>query len=102
MSLIHAVTGNGLVRSLVNQSFHAWSGHRMGSLGRSSPVDVQKAVLRKLVSKARNTRFGSDHQFSSIRNVADYQSAVPLRTYEQFWDEYLMSAYPRAENLAWP
>lgn len=73
MSLIHAVTGNYFVRSLVNQSFHAWSRYRMGSLASASPVDVQKAVLRRLVKKARNTRFGTDHQFNSIRNVSDFQ-----------------------------
>lgn len=102
MSLIHAVTGNGLVRSIVNQSFHAWAGHRIGSLARCSAVETQKTVLRKLVKKAERTRFGIDHQFSSIRSASDFQSAVPLRTYEQFWDEYLKAVYPRAENLSWP
>jgi hypothetical protein len=102
MSLIHAVTGNSLVRTVVNQSFHAWAGQRMGSQARANAVETQKAVIRSLTKKARKTKFGVDHQFSSIRSVADYQSAVPVRTYEQFWDEYLKAVYPRAENLSWP
>ncbi|MFM1803099.1 MAG: hypothetical protein RJA81_2451 [Planctomycetota bacterium] len=102
MSFIQSVSGNSLVRSLVNNSFHAWAGWRMGSLKRLSPVETQKAVLRSLVRKAAKTRFGIDHQFSSIRSASDYQSAVPVRTYEQFWNEYLKDVYPRAENLSWP
>ncbi len=58
--------------------------------------------MRWLVRKAAGTRFGQDHQFRSIRKVDDFQSAVPVRTYEQFWNEYLRDSYPRAENLTWP
>jgi hypothetical protein len=102
MSLIQSVTGNLAARSLVNTSFHAWAGWRMASLARTNAVEAQKYVLRSLTHKAARTRFGLDHQFGSIRSAADFQSAVPLRTYEQFWDEYLKNAFPRAENLAWP
>lgn len=102
MSLIQTLTGNPAVRSAVNTSFHAWAKWRIGSLARSNPVEAQKATLRHLVKKAAKTKFGQDHQFSSIRSAADYQAAVPVRTYEQFWDEYLKAVFPRAENLAWP
>lgn len=102
MSLIQSVTGNWATRSAVNTGFHSWAGWRMGSLARSSPVEAQKATLRYLTSKAAGTKFGQDHQFRSIRGAADFQSAVPLRTYEQFWDEYLKHAYPRVENISWP
>lgn len=102
MSLIQTISGNTLVRSAVNSSFHAWAGWRMGNLNRSSAKELQKELLRKLVHKAKHTKFGRDHQFSSIRSASDFQSAVPVRTYEQYWDEYLKSVFPRAENLSWP
>ena len=34
--------------------------------------------------------------------VADFQSAVPLRTYEALWNDYLRDRYPVFENLTWP
>ena len=34
--------------------------------------------------------------------MADYQKAVPLRTYEALWNEYLRASYPVFENLTWP
>ena len=102
MSLIQTLTGNPAVRSVVNNSFHAWAGWRIGSLNRTNAVEAQKLLLKKLIKKAAKTRFGQDHQFNSIRSAADFQSAVPIRTYEKFWDEYLKNVFPRAENLAWP
>ena len=37
-----------------------------------------------------------------IRSVADFQRAVPVRTYEALWDAYLRDAYPVFDNLTWP
>jgi len=34
--------------------------------------------------------------------VADFQSAVPLRTYETLWNDYLRDAYPLFDDLTWP
>lgn len=102
MSLLRSVSGAPTTRAVVNAGFHVWSRWRIGSLNRSDPVAIQRETMRWLVRKAAGTRFGQDHQFRSIRKVEDFRSAVPVRTYEQFWNEYLQSAYPRAENLAWP
>jgi hypothetical protein len=102
MSLIQTVSGARSTRSIINSSFHAWSRWRIGSLARADAVSVQRDMMRWLVRKASGTRFGQDHQFRSIQKVEDFQSAIPIRTYEQFWEEYLKDAHPRAENLTWP
>jgi hypothetical protein len=52
--------------------------------------------------KARATRFGRDHHFGTLQTVDDFQRAVPLRTYEDLWREYLRDQYPIFENLTWP
>ena len=52
--------------------------------------------------RARATQFGRDHRFGSIKTVRDYQAAVPLRTYEQLWDDYLSDSYPILNDLTWP
>jgi hypothetical protein len=59
-------------------------------------------MLRRLIRRARRTRFGRDHGFDRIEGVNDYQSAVPLRTYESLWEEYLRDRYPVFEDLTWP
>jgi len=46
------------------------------------PAAAQQAVFEDILSKAKLTRFGRDHGFSSIKNHADYIKAVPVRDYE--------------------
>jgi hypothetical protein len=67
-----------------------------------SPVDLQRLQLLNLVKKAANTRFGKQYSFSSINTVEEYQKRVPLRTYEQFWNEYWKEPFPKLENCTWP
>ena len=69
---------------------------------RSTRSQAQERMLRSLVRKAQDTRFGRDHGFDAIRSVADFQAAVPLRTYEDLWNDYLRDHYPVFDNLTWP
>ena len=62
---------------------------------RGRPGRSPGETLLDLVRKAGDTRFGRDHGFAAIRSVADFQARVPLRTYEDLWDEYLKDAVPR-------
>ncbi len=66
------------------------------------PVRAQELQLRRLVKKARATRFGRDHRFEAIDSVSAFQRAVPIRTYEALWDDYLRASYPVFDNLTWP
>jgi hypothetical protein len=34
--------------------------------------------------------------------VADFQAAVPLRHYEDFWGEWWQSDFPRLTDVSWP
>ena len=62
----------------------------------------QERVLRSLVRKARRPGSAATTGSTAIRSVADFQAAVPLRTYEDLWDDYLRDRYPVFENLTWP
>jgi hypothetical protein len=75
---------------------------RTRNIASQDPVQVQAASLLRLVTKARQTRFGRDHGFERIRTIADFQAAVPLRTYEALWNDYLRAHYPVFDNLTWP
>lgn len=100
-SLLNLV-GAGPVRAVVNAGFHTYAAARVRELAHLDPAHAQRKLLQDLVQTARNTRFGRDHHFDSIQTVEDYQKAVPIRTYEQLWQDYLKAAYPILEDLCWP
>jgi hypothetical protein len=90
------------VRTLVNRGFRTTAQRRLARLDQADPVRVQERTLLGLVRRARATRFGRDHGFASIQSVADFQRAVPLRTYDDIWTLYLRDRYPVFDNLTWP
>jgi hypothetical protein len=79
-----------------------FAGARARALAAQNPAHVQTAQLLSLVRAAQNTAFGKAHGFNSIRSVAEYQQRVPLRSYEQFWEEFWKPAFPRLTNCTWP
>ncbi|AGA25978.1 GH3 family domain-containing protein [Singulisphaera acidiphila] len=96
------IAGSPPVRSLVNRTFHWNARRRVQQLESAHATLVQERMLMRLVGKAKGTRFGRDHRFGSIRSVADFQDAVPLRSYEDLWRQYLRDQYPIFDNLTWP
>jgi hypothetical protein len=76
--------------------------YRRRRLRRQDPVEAQRRELRKLLAKARDTRFGREHGFAAIDDVAAYQAAAPLRSYEAMWKEYWQPSFPRLTDCAWP
>ena len=55
-----------------------------------------------LVGRAAATRFGRDHGFARIRDRRDFQEAVPLRRYEDFWSAYWQPAFPNLIDCTGP
>ena len=66
-----------------------------------NPEEVQQGVLRSLVHRARGTRFARQHEFGAIRTLGDYRERVPIRTYEEFWDNYWRDSFPRLVDCTW-
>ncbi|MBM3491460.1 MAG: GH3 auxin-responsive promoter family protein [Alphaproteobacteria bacterium] len=75
---------------------------RLAKLQRIDPVATQERTLLGLVGRARDTRFGRDHDFARIRSVADFQARVPLRQFEDFWTDYFKALWPLLDNVSWP
>jgi hypothetical protein len=46
------------------------------------PEKTQQKVFKKLITLAKNTSFGKDHNFSSINSFQDFIKHVPVRDYE--------------------
>jgi hypothetical protein len=46
------------------------------------PAKTQKKLLFDIIRKNRNTLYGKEHGFSSIKTVEDFQKKVPVNNYE--------------------
>ena len=46
------------------------------------PSHAQTRLLLKLLRRNRDTRFGREHSFATIKSYAEYTEAVPVQTYE--------------------
>jgi hypothetical protein len=44
--------------------------------------EVQRRLLTEMVARHRDTAFGRDHGFASVRNYGDFRSVVPVGNYE--------------------
>ncbi|NLF24439.1 MAG: GH3 auxin-responsive promoter family protein [Deltaproteobacteria bacterium] len=75
---------------------------RTAQLRAQDYAETQKEQLAKLIFAAQGTKFGQDHMFSKISSISEYQSVVPLRYYENFWEDYWKADFPRLINCTWP
>lgn len=102
MSFADLLTGNRLIRWAADGLLARFARKRTLFLDAADPAALQERTLLKLVYKARNTRFGKEHDFAAIHSIADYQERVPVRDYEAFWTNYWQTSYPRLDNITWP
>ncbi len=102
MSFADVVTGNRIVRRAADAIVSRVARQRTAFLDTANLAETQLKTLLGLLHKARQTRFGREYDFVSIRTVEDYQARVPVRDYEAFWKEYWQPAYPHLEDVTWP
>lgn len=96
------LAGSPLVRRAADAAAARLARRRVAALDRLDPGRAQHDTLLSLVRRARDTRFGRDHDFARITSVADFQARVPVRGYEFFWDTYWKATYPRLDDITWP
>ena len=65
------------------------------------PFLVQNELLLGLLEKAKNTVFGKEYKFSSIKSYADFRKSVPIKTYEEFFP-YIQRLRKGEEDILWP
>jgi len=80
----------------------AYAKKRYKNLLNQDYQQTQLNQLLKLINYSKDTQFGKDHNFSSINSIEEYQKNVPLRYYEDFWDQYWKESYPVLNNLTYP
>lgn len=91
-----------IARGITDAAYVRLAHRRVAELDRLDIAEVQERTLLDLVARAAETKFGRDHEFASIRTIADYRSRVPIREYPAFWDEYWKSSYPNLQGTTWP
>ncbi len=76
------------------------------AIERSNPEQHQKKVLRKLLSKAKDTMFGNAYKFSEIlgadKFVDSYKSSVPIHDYNSIFSKWWNKTLHNAEDVCWP
>lgn len=50
----------------------------------SNPAQAQACLLARIIRRNADTRFGRRHDFGRIRGPVDFQSSVPVTTYEDY------------------
>jgi hypothetical protein len=66
-----------------------------------NPSDTQQKLLKNLITSAKNTAFGNDHEFVNIRSYEDFKNRVPIRDYEQLLP-YIERVKDGEKHVLWP
>ena len=67
----------------------------------SNPLETQNKTFNRLLKKGMSTKFGVDHNFTSINNYDDFQNQVPIRDYEAL-KPYIDKVVSGEKNILWP
>ncbi|MBD1391971.1 GH3 auxin-responsive promoter family protein [Mucilaginibacter glaciei] len=68
---------------------------------RQNAVTLQQKTFSDLVYTAKNTAFGTDHQFALINSYEDFKKNVPIRDYEEL-RPYIDRVIKGEANVMWP
>lgn len=64
------------------------------------PGRHQQRIFEELIKTGQGTRFGRDHNFSSIRNYEDFKKNVPIRDYEEL-KGYISDVVAGQPDILW-
>ena len=67
----------------------------------NNPLKAQNDTFQYLIKSAKDTDFGSDHNFKSIHSYQDWIKNVPVRDYEEL-QPYLNKIFLGQKNVLWP
>jgi hypothetical protein len=74
---------------------------KKNSKWKENAVKVQNRLLLSLINKAKNTKFGKDHNFSEISNYSDWKKNIPVRDYEEL-KIYVQEIIEGKKDVLWP
>lgn len=65
-----------------------------------NPIETQQKVFTDLILQAKQTQFGIDHNFNSIKTHEDFRNEVPIRDYEDL-KPYVDRVVKGEANVLW-
>ncbi|GAB2686143.1 GH3 auxin-responsive promoter family protein [Mucilaginibacter koreensis] len=68
---------------------------------RNNGVALQQKTFQKLIDQAKNTAFGKDHRFETIKTYTDFKQQVPVRDYEDL-RSYIDRVTAGEPDVLWP
>ena len=70
--------------SLITKLYNLFNVYRLRKVERmhKNPGEIQFRQLKSLLKSAENTAWGKQYSYSEIQTVAEYQSLVPIQTYD--------------------
>ena len=87
------------LKSFLAKQF-AKSIYKKTKLWTDNPVQTQQTVFKDIIRQAKNTQFGIDHHFDSIKTFQDFSKKVPIRDYEAL-KPYIDRVVQGEENILW-
>lgn len=88
------------IKAVLSKSYAALIVKQMSRWKKNSLVAQQK-IFEKLITKARDTAFGLDHNFAEIKSYQDFKNQVPVRDYEAL-RPYIERVVHGEKNIIWP
>ena len=64
-------------------------------------IHYQSKIFNHLINSGKNTVFGKDHGFSSIKTYSEFKKRVPVRSYEEL-SKYISRVIDGEKNVLWP
>ena len=67
----------------------------------ANPIHWQDKTMANLISQAKETSFGKDHNFGKIKTYEDFKNHIPVQDYEGL-KAYIEKVVSGSENILWP
>lgn len=68
---------------------------------RKNPVETQQRVFKNLVNMGRQTEWGKQYDYKSIKTIQDFQQRFPVQDYEDL-KPYIERIMQGEQQLLWP
>ena len=66
-----------------------------------NPIEYQDQILKSHISCAKNTLFGKQYDFHSIKSYTEFKNKVPINNYEDL-KQYIEQTKKNGNNILWP
>lgn len=88
-----------VVKRLVKRVFSSY--YKTVEQFMENPTGVQEDNFKYLLSHGKNTLFGTEHQFDSIRGISDFQKKVAVSKYEDLRPYLNKIIVDKQKNVLW-